>query len=43
MRTYEISCIKSGYAVDTPEYSDCVIKRYQKAQAQQNRRRDSMQ
>lgn len=41
MRTHQVSCIKSGFAVDTPEYTDCVINRYQKSQAEQGRIRES--
>ena len=43
LRSYEISCIKSGFAVDTPEYTDCVTSHYKKAQAEQDRRRESLQ
>ena len=41
LRTHEFSCIKSGYAVDTPEYTECVTNRFRKSQVEQGRTRES--
>jgi hypothetical protein len=42
MRTHQLSCIKSGHAVDTPEYTDCVINRHQKTRAERDRMRENI-